>query len=118
MVFTVFATLLLVSNAICQPENLLINTYISRLNKQAEREVVIAIIDSEFGDLDGIVKKNLWNNIDEKLNNIDDDKNGFVDDKYGWNFVDGNNIFHAAKRSHGESILNFLVGKSRGYSGN
>lgn len=114
----VLGTILLVVNVIYYSGNRPINVYISGLNKQAEREVIIALVDSEFGDLDGIVKKNIWNNTKEKaLNNIDDDKNGFVDDMMGWNFVENSNIFNAADHSHGECILNFLIGSNRKYQG-
>lgn len=57
--------------------------------KQPQRQVVVAIIDSgvdiEHEDLDGV----LWSNDGEARSGRDDDGNGYVDDVAGWNFIGG-----------------------------
>ena len=56
--------------------------------KEANDEVIVAIIDSgvdvNHKDLDG----RIWINSNEiPNNNIDDDNNGYIDDIFGWNFL-------------------------------
>jgi subtilisin family serine protease len=65
-------------------------------DKEARREVVVAVIDSgidiEHEDLQG----KIWINADEVAGNgKDDDGNGYIDDVHGWNFIggkDGQNV--------------------------
>lgn len=67
-------------------------------NKQARKEVVVAVIDggidTDHEDLNPVI----WKNEDEIPNNRkDDDQNGYVDDIHGWNFIggpDGKNVHH------------------------
>ncbi len=58
---------------------------------QNQKDVIVAIIDTEM-DIHHIgLSANIWNNPNEiKGNGIDDDKNGYIDDINGWNFL-GNN---------------------------
>lgn len=64
-------------------------------DRQPQREVVVAIIDSgvdiDHVDLAGV----LWvNDAEIPGNALDDDGNGYVDDVHGWNFIGGSDGRH------------------------
>jgi subtilisin family serine protease len=59
-------------------------------NRQPQRTVVVAIIDSGIDTAHVDLKANLWSNPKETPGNgRDDDNNGYVDDVRGWNFIGG-----------------------------
>lgn len=77
------------------------NTY----NKM-KRQIVIAIIDTEF-NTKIIEKHKVWKNKNEIPNNhIDDDNNGYIDDYYGWNFCNEKSQIWSNKNvlSHGDVV--------------
>lgn len=59
----------------------------------ADKKLVIALIDSKVDTNHEDLKEHIWKNEAEIPDNgIDDDGNGFVDDYEGWNFYDNSNI--------------------------
>lgn len=59
-------------------------------DKNPQKDVVVAIIDSGTDIYHEDFAGNIWINEDEiPDNNIDDDGNGYVDDIHGWNFIGG-----------------------------
>jgi subtilisin family serine protease len=89
------------------------------MKKQAQREVIVAIIDTgiDFSsrDLRGLA----WENENEQpRNNIDDDKNGYVDDCNGWNFVDNSNAIsnkaNPNEDNHGTFSSGIIAAKKNG----
>jgi len=66
--------------------------------RQAQRTIVVAVIDSGVDTAHVDLRGNLWSNPGETpANGIDDDGNGYVDDVRGWSFLggpDGRNIDH------------------------
>lgn len=59
--------------------------------KGANREVIVALIDTGVDTKQADLKSHLWVNELEKFDGKDDDGNGYVDDVYGWNFFGRNN---------------------------
>lgn len=58
----------------------------------ANREVIVAMIDTEIDFSHEDLQGKVWINEDEiPGNGIDDDRNGYIDDVNGWNFSDNNN---------------------------
>ena len=63
---------------------------------EAERDVIIAVIDTGIDRSNSEISNSLWVNSAEIAGNgIDDDGNGYVDDIYGWNFYDSNNVLYS-----------------------
>jgi subtilisin family serine protease len=61
-------------------------------SRQAQRTVVVAVIDGGVDTAHVDLRANLWRNEDEVAGNgQDDDGNGYVDDAAGWNFIGGMN---------------------------
>ncbi|WP_197474532.1 S8 family serine peptidase [Tenacibaculum ovolyticum] len=77
--------------------------YDSLLTNKKEKEVIVAIIDTEIDINHKELQNNIWINNDEIPNNkIDDDQNGYVDDANGWNFIGnlkGQNIIYSSIES-------------------
>ncbi len=59
--------------------------------KGANREIIVALIDTGVDTKQTDLKAHLWTNELERFDGRDDDNNGFVDDVYGWNFFSRNN---------------------------
>jgi cell wall-associated protease len=67
-------------------------TYLTLLQGQPSREILVAVIDSGIDIDHEDLKSIIWTNKNEiPANGIDDDKNGYVDDVHGWNFIGGKN---------------------------
>lgn len=88
-------------------------------DKDPQREVVIAIIDTGIdfssGDLHGVQ----WTNEAEVPNNgIDDDQNGYIDDVKGWNFLEGSdkiiNPLNIVDDIHGTMCAGIIASKKNG----
>jgi subtilisin family serine protease len=64
--------------------------------RQAQRTVVVAVIDSGVDTAHVDLRANLWINEGEiRGSGRDDDGNGYIDDGFGWNFIggrDGRNV--------------------------
>jgi subtilisin family serine protease len=64
-------------------------------DKEPQKEVIVAIIDSGTDIEHEDLSSNIWVNEDEIPNNgIDDDGNGYIDDIHGWNFIGGSDGSH------------------------
>lgn len=68
-------------------------------NKTADREVVVAIIDTGVDYKHKDLAGHIWTNPGEiKGDHIDNDNNGYIDDYYGWDFYnDDASVCHYAK---------------------
>ncbi len=77
--------------------------YDSLLTNKKEKEVIVAIIDTEIDINHKELQNNIWINNGEIPNNkIDDDQNGYIDDINGWNFIGnlkGKNIIYSSIES-------------------
>lgn len=88
-------------------------------NPGAEKEIVVAIIDTGLDHRLDLFKDRLWNNPgetgldangrDKSSNGIDDDGNGLVDDVHGWNFLKGNHDLRD-RHGHGTHISGLVIG--------
>ena len=60
----------------------------------AQKQIIIAILDSGIDITHEDLKANIWTNMAEANGrpNIDDDGNGYIDDINGWDFTDAPNI--------------------------
>ncbi len=80
------------------PGTSLNKAYKEIIKNKKGKEIIVAVLDTEYDITHKDLKKSIWINQNEIPDNkIDDDKNGYIDDINGWNFV-GN--------SQGESIIN------------
>lgn len=73
--------------------------YENLLKDKENKEIIVAIIDTEIDIEHEDLKDKFWVNKNEiPHNGIDDDANGYVDDVYGWNFIgnkNGENIIYS-----------------------
>lgn len=60
--------------------------------KGANREIIVAVIDTGVDTAQEDLKGHFWVNELESSNKKDDDDNGLVDDVNGWNFYDNSNV--------------------------
>ena len=71
------------------------------IKNKKEKEVIIAILDTEIDTNHEAIKPFLWINKNEIPDNgKDDDKNGYVDDINGWNFLGGTNNISSLRNNY------------------
>lgn len=78
---------------------------------QANKEIIVAIIDTGIDTEHPFLKNHLWSNAIEKSNSKDNDGNGYAGDLHGWNFVD-NNADISDSHGHGTHVAGIILQKS------
>ena len=70
--------------------------YLSRTHDYAEKDIIVALIDSSVDIYHEDLSANIWTNSGEIPDDgIDNDQNGYIDDINGWNFITNNNEINA-----------------------
>lgn len=78
----------------------------------AQKNVVVAVVDSGLDLTHPDGPKYVWNNpLEIPDNKIDDDNNGLVDDIHGWNFLDENHDFTDV-RGHGTFVTGIIAAQT------
>ncbi len=79
--------------------------------------IVVAIIDSGFGDHPDL-EDNLWFNNKEIPNDLlDNDQNGFIDDYEGWNVFSQNDDIQGVSINHGTAVAGIIGAKGNNSNG-